>query len=220
MSTVTTINDDKVNFTLTCLTDQQKGYASTVTYYVSYKKSSDATWSNTTVTSCGSIFELPGLEAVSTYTFAAYATNDYGQGPMTSVSDYKTATTYGTPTTPGRPTLTQNNDKTVTITWPRSNPLNDEAGTSLNYTVQVLKNGFSDWNTATNYNASLPVIQSANANPSVTYSMDLLKETAGYTETENGDAIKVRITATSIKSYGTSSASEENSPSAVYQGKP
>jgi hypothetical protein len=50
--------------------------------------------------------------------------------------------------------------------------------------------------------------------------MDLLKETAGYTETENGDAIKVRITATSIKSYGTSSASEENSPSAVYQGKP
>jgi len=139
---------------------------------------------------------------------------------MTSVSDYKTATTYGTPTTPGRPTLTQNNDKTVTVTWPRSNPLNDETGTSLNYTIQVLKKGFSDWNTATNYNASLPQISSSAANPSVTYSMDLLKETAGYTETENGDSIKVRITATSTKSYGTSSASEENSPSAVYQGKP
>lgn len=163
MSTVTTVNDDKVSLTLTCLTDQERGYASTAVYYVSYKKSTDATWSNRTAT-CGALFELDGLDAVSTYTFAAYATNDYGSGPLTSVSDYKTATTYGAPTTPGRPTLTQNNDKTVTVTWARSNPINDVAGTSLTYTIQVLEKGSTNWNTTLTYS-------STDANPSKTYTM-------------------------------------------------
>lgn len=89
---------------------------------------------------------------------------------MTSVSDYKTATTYGAPSAPGRPTLTQNNDKTVTITWTRPTPLNDVAGTSLNYAIQVLKKGSTDFLAPTDYNETL-VYTSADANPSKTYTM-------------------------------------------------
>ncbi len=48
--------------------------------------------------------------------------------------------------------------------------------------------------------------------------MTELKGNSTYTADDNGDPIKIRITATNT--YDTSSTSEENVDSAVYQGEP
>lgn len=78
MSTVTTINDTKVELTLTCITGQDAGwYSGTTKYYVSYKLTSASSWTNTSSQTCGSAIQISGLAAVSSYTFAAYAENDF-----------------------------------------------------------------------------------------------------------------------------------------------
>lgn len=82
MSTVTTINDTKVELTLTCISGQDAGwYTGTTKYYVSYKLTSASSWANTTNLTCGSAIQVSGLSPVSSYTFASYATNDFGTGP-------------------------------------------------------------------------------------------------------------------------------------------
>lgn len=129
---------------------------------------------------------------------------------MSSVTDYKTATTYGAPSTPSRPTLTQNNNGTVRIDWSIPNPLNDVTGTSVQYDIQILKKG-STW-------GALKTLNSTDASPFDVIDMSVLKTAANYNDTENGNQIKVKITATN--SYGASTASEENLPSAIYQGVP
>lgn len=89
MSTVTTINDTKVELTLTCITGQDAGwYSGTTKYYVSYKLTSASSWTNTSSQSCGSAIQISGLAAVSSYTFAAYAENDFGFGPQTVTTSY------------------------------------------------------------------------------------------------------------------------------------
>jgi hypothetical protein len=70
------------------------------------------------------------------------AENDIGTGPLTAVANYDTITTYGKPSTPQRPSLVQNNDKTITATYYRPSPLNSPTATAVTYNVQVEhKNG-------------------------------------------------------------------------------
>ena len=212
MSTVTTLDDESVELTLTCITGQDAGwYSGTTSYYVSYKLTSASSWSNTSALTCGSAIQVTGLTAVSSYTFAAYATNIFGTGPLTVPASYKTATTYGPPSTPERPTLTQNNDKTVTVSWAIPNPLNDEAGVSVTYKIEI-KTKTSSYATL---NASFT---STSLTPSTSFSMANLTGNSSYTNDDSGTPIKIRITATN--NYGSSSASEENVDSAVYQGEP
>lgn len=56
------------------------------------------------------------------------------------------------------------------------------------------------------------------ASPTKPYNMTDLKTASTYDSTDNGAYIKIRITATN--SYGTSSASDSNLDSAVYQSLP
>jgi hypothetical protein len=64
----------------------------------------------------------------------------------------------------------------------------------------------------------LKTLNSTDASPFDVIDMSVLKTAANYNDTENGNQIKVKITATN--SYGASTASEENLPSAIYQGVP
>lgn len=149
MSTVTTLTNSSVQLTLTCISGQDAGwYSGTTLYYVSYKLTSASSWVNTTSQSCGSPITISGLSSVSSYQFAAYAWNDFGFGPLTASASYETATTYGPPETPLRPTLTQNNDKTVTISWARPSPLNDDPAIGVKYLIE-LKTSIGGWTTPT-----------------------------------------------------------------------
>lgn len=132
---------------------------------------------------------------------------------MTAAGSYSQLVLYGPPSKPERPTLTQNNDQTVTVSWTRPVPLNDLDTTSIKYKLEVLHKDNTTWVDilGTTFDSTL-------ATPSTSFTMTVLKTKSTYTSTENGQAIKIRVTATN--SYGTSSASEENLPSAVYQGVP
>jgi hypothetical protein len=46
-----------------------------------------------------------------------YVTNIIGTGPTTATGSYEIETTYGAPVKPERPTLVQNNDMTVTLSY-------------------------------------------------------------------------------------------------------
>lgn len=109
--------------------------------------------------------------------------------------------------------MTQNNDQTVTISLTRPDPLNDLITNAVTYSFEVLHKDNTTW---------VPLVEtlsSTSATPSISsITMGTLKAKSTYTATENGEAIKIRVTATN--SYGSSSASEANLPSAVYQGVP
>ena len=85
MSTVTTLSNTSVQVTLTCITGQDAGwYSGSTSYFVTYKLTSASSWtSNTSNLACGSAITITGLTPVSSYTFAAYATNIFGMGPLT-----------------------------------------------------------------------------------------------------------------------------------------
>jgi hypothetical protein len=138
--------------------------------------------------------------------------NNIGTGPITSSGSYSSGTTYGTPTTPARPTLVQNNDKTVTLNWSRPDPLYDNTSIAVSYKIEVLKKDGTNWATLTAAETSTL------ASPTKPYDMADLKTASTYNSTDNSAYIKIRITATN--SYGTSSASDSNLDSAVYQSVP
>jgi hypothetical protein len=96
---------------------------------------------NTTSQTCGSTITISGLDDVSSYQFASYAWNDFGFGPLTASTSYESATTYGPPSAPQRPTLTQNNNKTVTISWARPSPLNSDPAIGVKYLIELKKIG-------------------------------------------------------------------------------
>jgi len=101
----------------------------------------------------------------------------------------------------------------VTVSWAIPNPLNDVTGVEMKYKIEIKTNA-----TTTTYAVLDPEYKSTSTTPSVIISMDNLKGNSSYTDADSGKYIKIRITATNT--YGTSSASEENVDSAVYQGEP
>lgn len=133
----------------------------------------------------------PVLDSVTTYQFRAYATNDIGSGPTTAVADYQTITTYGKPSTPARPTLVQNTDKTVSVTFTKPSSTNDGLTTpNLQYTYSIQNSTDSN-----DYNPITTLLGVANAGSSqnstassfvVVFSMDDLKNAAGYSATDSG----------------------------------
>lgn len=100
----------------------------------------------------------------------------------------------------------------MTLSWARPDPLYDSTSIAVSYKIEVLKKDGTTW-------ATLTATESSNAaTPSKIYTMTDLKTASTYTSTDNGAYIKIRITATN--SYGTSSASDSNLDSAVYQSVP
>lgn len=83
----------------------------------------------------------------------------------------------------------------------------------MKYKIEIKTNA-----TTTTYAVLDPEFKSTSATPSVTIDMQYLKSNSSYTDADSGTPIKIRITATNT--YLSSSASEVNADSAVYQGKP
>lgn len=106
---------------VTCLSGANAGFSTTnLKYVLLYKLSTESSWRapiNTTTCSGTQTVSVTGLSPVSTYEFAMYATNDIGTGPTTATTSYEIETTYGAPSQPARPTLVQNNDMTVTLSY-------------------------------------------------------------------------------------------------------
>lgn len=216
--TAATTSDTSITVTVPCLSGQNSGWflnSDTLTYVVSYKTTAQTTWTNASSQTCtyGSTTSftqvISSLTSVSTYQFAVTVTNDIGTGPTTQVGSYASATTYGTPSTPARPTLTQNTNGTVTVSWSQPSPLNAAAGASVDYNLQILKTDGTTWATLGS------TISSTSTSLTQDYSMSDLKTNSTYATDASGAYIKIRLTATTT--YGTSTASEANSDSAVYQ---
>lgn len=118
----TTSSTTQINVVVTCLTGADAGFLTTgLKYVLLYKLSTESSWRipsiNETTCSGTQTISVSGLTAVSTYEFAMYATNDIGTGPTTATTNYEIETTYGAPSQPARPTLVQNNDMTVTLSY-------------------------------------------------------------------------------------------------------
>ncbi len=182
-----------------------------------YKKTTDTTWLYKNITTCTApeVFIVNSLDPVSTYHFASFAVNEIGTGPTTDAASYQIQTTYGKPSTPARPTLAQNNDKTVTLTFMPPSPLNAVSGSSVTYKFEVRNaDGTDTWtDLVQNMSSSLTTTLTK------TFNMQDLKTKAGYVNANKGNAIKIRFTATNNNTVE-SDPSEANSDSAIYKDVP
>jgi len=97
----------------------------------------------------------------------------------------------------------------VTVSWSQPSPLNAASGASVTYNLQILKTDGTTWATLGT------AISSTSTSLTQDYSMSDLKTNSTYATDASGAYIKIRLTATTT--YGTSTASEANSDSAVYQ---
>ena len=203
---VSVTSSTAVSVSWTSLITSLSGYSAVTSYTVEYRLTSDTTW-NTAGSSASSPLSVTGLTPLSTYVFRIKASNVFGTGPTTLDSNIVSATLYGIPSSPGQPSLTQTSGSTsIVATWTAPSTTNGSPLTA--YSVQILNVDGTTYSTLDSKCSEVSAGIISNVTLTCTVLMTDLMTVAGYTSSNAGTYIKIRVDASNT--YGSSAYSTTN----------